>query len=228
MKKKASESGKKLSKKVERKLKRLQKIIASHKKWKEKMLQIEKMQKWVVETEYILSGDFAGEDAVLTNQMIAERFDQHIATLQAQLVSDENLTETEKECLKHFIKTSLNLRQRLIICYDVPDLPRTDNDMEQSIRRIKTRYRRISGRKNWNEYLLRYGQSISYFDYFEQNGLDQDAFLRMFCQVDRKDWHDTRKFHRSIQNDRLNVFRFRHNQDTFLHQLQERWEQTLA
>ena len=78
------------------------------------MLQIEKMQKSVVETEYILSGDFAGEELlVLTNQMIAERFDR--STKQAQLVSDENLTETEKECLKHFIKTSLNLRQRLII-----------------------------------------------------------------------------------------------------------------
>jgi hypothetical protein len=228
MKKKASESGKKTSKKVLRKLKRLQEIIASRKKWQEKMSQIEKMQKWVLETEHILSGDFAGKDAALTNERVAERFDQHIAILQAQLVSGEKLTETEKECLKHFIKISLNLRPRLIICYDVLDLPRTDNDMEQSIRRIKTRYRRISGRKNWNAYLLRYGQSISYFDYFEQNGLDQNAFLAMFCRVNRNDWRDTRKFHRSIQTDRLNVFRFRHNQDAFLHQLQECWEQTLA
>ncbi len=31
------------------------------------------------------------------------------------------------------------------------------NEMEGYIRGLKTRYRRISGRKNWNAYLLRYG-----------------------------------------------------------------------
>ena len=185
------------------------------------MSQIERMQKWVLDTEYILSGEWAGEGTVLTNQMVAERFDQHIATLQAQLVSSENFTEREKECLEHFLKTTTNLRSRLIIYYNVPNLPRTDNDMERSIRRI-------SGRKNWNAYLLRYGQSISYFDFFQQDGLDQDTFLEMFCQVDRQDWYNTRKYHQSIQYYRISVFRFRHKQDTFLHQLQNRWEQTFA
>jgi hypothetical protein len=186
------------------------------------------MHKWVVETEHILSGEWAGEGAVLTNQMVAERFDQHIAILQAKLVSGENLTDTEKECLKHFVETSVSLRPRLICCYDVPNLPRTNNDMERSIRGLKTRYRRISGRKNWNAYLLRYGQSIAYFDFFEQDGLDHDAFIKMFCCVSHQDWRDTREHHRCIQRDRLNVFRFRHKQDAFLHELQDRWEQTLG
>jgi hypothetical protein len=206
----------------------LQQILASRKKWQEKMLQIERMQKWVLDAEHILSGDFAGEGVVLTNHMVGERFDDYIATLQVKLVTGENINHREKECLKHFIRTSINLRPRLIVCYDVPNLPRTDNDMERSIRSIKTRYRRISGRKNWNAYLLRYGQSISYFDFFEQNGLNQDAFLQMFCRVSRQDWYTTRQYHRSIQNDRLTVFRFRHRQDAFLHDLQDRWEQTLS
>jgi hypothetical protein len=34
--------------------------------------------------------------------------------------------------------------------------------MEGCIRVIKTRYRRISGRKNWDGYLLRYGRRVTY------------------------------------------------------------------
>ena len=42
--------------------------------------------------------------------------------------------------------------------------PHTNNDMEGSIQGLKTRYRRISGRKNWNSYLLRYERSVAYYD----------------------------------------------------------------
>jgi hypothetical protein len=33
--------------------------------------------------------------------------------------------------------------------------------MERTIRAIKMQYRRISGRKNWNNYLLRYGRCVA-------------------------------------------------------------------
>ena len=216
-----------MSSHVKQKLRRLQEIIILHKQWQGKMAEIEKMRKWVIETEHILSGEWADDGVVLTNQTVAERFDRYIALLQANLTSGENITEAEKKCLEHFLKVSVSLRPRLISCYDVPNLPRTNNDMERSIRGIKTRYRRISGRKNWNAYLLRYGQSIAYFDFFEQDGLDQDAFIKLFCRVDHQTWSATRKHHIGIQRDRLNVFRFRHKQSDFLHELQDRWEHTL-
>ena len=186
------------------------------------------MQTWVIETEHILAGDWATEEEGLTNQAVAERFDAWLATLQAQLASSENLTETEKECLTHFLKVSLSLRPRLICCYDIAGLPRTNNEMEGYIRGLKTRYRRVSGRKNWNAYLLRYGQSIAYFDSFEQAGLDENALFTCLCHVDHRTWRDTRNHHRSIQTDRLNVFRFRHKQESYLHELENRWEQTLS
>lgn len=185
------------------------------------------MQTWVIEAEHILAGDWAKEEEILTNQAVAEHFEAWLATLQALLSTEENLTETEKECLTHFLKVSMSLRPRLICCYDVPGLPRTNNDMEGYIRGLKTRYRRVSGRKNWNAYLLRYGQSIAYFDSFEQAGLDKNALFTCFCRIDHQTWRETRKDHRRIQTDRLNVFRFRHNQDRYLHELEDRWEQTL-
>jgi hypothetical protein len=41
-------------------------------------------------------------------------------------------------------------------------------DMEGYIRSLKTRYRRVSGRKNWNSYLLRYGRCVAYYDWLER------------------------------------------------------------
>lgn len=186
------------------------------------------MQTWVIETEHILAGDWAKEEEVLTKKAVVEHFDARLATLQALLSAEEELTDTEKECLTHFLKVSMSLRPRLMSCYDVPGLPRTNNDMEGYIRGLKTRYRRVSGRKNWNAYLLRYGQSIAYFDSFEQAGLDEKALFTCFRQIDHQTWRETRKYHRSIQTDRLNVFRFRHKQESYLHSLEHRWEQTLT
>jgi hypothetical protein len=213
---------------VKQKLHRLQEILALRKEWQEKMSQIQRMQTWVIETEHILAGDWIKEGEDLTNQMVAERFDAWLATLQAQLSGEETITEIEKECLMHFLQISRNLRPRLICCYDVPGLPRTNNEMEGYIRGLKTRYRRVSGRKNWNAYLLRYGQSIAYFDSFEQAGFDEHAFFTCFCRVDHQVWRETRDHHRSIQSDRLNVFRFRQKPEQYLQELENRWEQTLT
>ena len=85
----------------------------------------------------------------------------------------------------------------------------------------------MRGRKNWNAYLLRYGQSIVYFDAFEQAGLDEDALFTCFCQVNRQVWRHTRKHQRSIQQERLNVFRFRHQPERYLQELEHRWGRTL-
>src|SRR5262249_2081186 len=70
-------------------------------------------------------------------------------TLRQQL-TDAGMDPTERRCLTHFLHVRDNMRPQLIQCYDLPSLPRTHNDMEGFIRAIKTRYRRISGRKNWN------------------------------------------------------------------------------
>ena len=197
------------------------------KEWEAKKVQIRQMQKWVIETESILAGDWTEEEEP-TNQMVAERFDEWLATLQAQLSGEEGLSDIEKECLTHFLQVSRNLRPRLICCYNVPGLPRTNNEMEGYIRGLKTRYRRVSGRKNWNAYLLRYGQCIAYFDSFEQAGFDEQALFTRLASVDHRTWRETRQHHRSIQCDRLQVFRFRHKPESYLQDLENRWEQTLC
>lgn len=186
------------------------------------------MHTWIVETEHILAGTWAKDGEVLTNRAVAERFDHWIATLQAHLSKGALFSESEQGCLIHFLKVSRSLRPRLLSCYDIPGLPRTNNDMERYIRGLKTRYRRVSGRKNWNAYLLRYGQSIAYFDSLEQTGMNEGTFFACYTRIGHSTWRAARKNCHSMQQERLHVFRFRHQQENYLHSLEARWEQTLT
>ena len=115
-----------------------------------------------------------------------------------------------------------SLRPHLIQCYDVPGLPRTNNDMEGFIRAIKTRYRRVSGRKNWNRYLRRSGRRVAYYEAQRrlEGSDDRGPVLR---RVDPRRWREARAEQRAQQEDQLNQYRFRHDRATFLRRLEARW-----
>ncbi len=70
-----------------------------------------------------------------------------------RLAQSGTLHADEQRCLEHFLAVTQSQRPRLLYCYDVEGLPRTNNTMEGYIHSLKTRYRRVSGRKNWNSYL---------------------------------------------------------------------------
>ena len=73
------------------------------------------------------------------------------------------------KCLHHFVGVLHRLQPYLLSWTKDARLPRTNNDLERFIRAIKTRYRRISGRKNWNAYLLRYGRRTAFYEDFVQH-----------------------------------------------------------
>ncbi len=116
-----------------------------------------------------------------------------------------------------------NLRPHLVQCYDREDFPRTNNDMERSIRRLKTRYRRISGRKNWNAYLLRYGRSAAYYEWWEQDAIRRQQLVAQASRLDRTHWRALRRQTTVAQHEQLTRFRFRHKRQPLLAFLEERW-----
>jgi hypothetical protein len=115
------------------------------------------MKQWVLDAEHILDGSWLQEQSdgsekrVLTNKEVRLRFDNFLEGLTQKLAKDE-MSQTERECLTEFLRVLNNLKSHLIQCYDRAEFPRTNNDMEGAIRKVKTRYRRISGRKKWNTY----------------------------------------------------------------------------
>lgn len=184
------------------------------------------MRDWVLTTEYILSAAWADPSQEPPgNATVRKRFDHWSATLE-QLHASGSLSEQEQACLAHFLQITQNLHPRLFLCYDRFDFPRTNNEMEGYIRSLKTRYRRISGRKNWNNYLLRYGRCVAYYDCLFQEAGSDAALERRLKQVNHQQWQFARLQCRNRQQDQLKRWRFRHKRESYLSALEERWALT--
>jgi hypothetical protein len=222
---KLERKGDPVSRTVGQKLERLKELVGLRKQWQEAIDSLKYMRDWVLTAEHILSGVWADSQEPSGNACVRERFDQWCAIL-AHLQTTGSLNEQEQHCLTHFLQITHNLHPHLFLCYDRPDFPRTNNDMESYIRLLKTRYRRISGRKNWNNYLLRYGRCVAYYDCLRRE-VGSDAALEIrLKQVSHPQWQATRFQCRDRQNDQLKRWRFRHKREHFLRTLEQRWAAT--
>ncbi len=206
------------------KLKRLQEIVALCHRWDSSFEQVKRMREWVLSAEHILDGSWARCKEEVTNQQVGQRFDAWYHELQA-LAQTGTLSQDEQECLAHFLQVLDHLRPQLILCYDREEFPRTNNDMEGYISAIKTRYRRISGRKNWNAYLLRYGSRVAYYDWWTQEPERTSKLDSRLRQVKPDRWQQVRKETFYGPSEQLKRFRFRHHPAKFLASLETRWAQ---
>jgi len=180
----------------------------------------------VLEAERILSGDALRADKVpVTNATVGQYFDAWCATLRDQVLQ-EHESASERRCLSHFVHVTDNMRPQLIQCYEVEGLPRTNNDMEGFIRSLKTRYRRISGRKNWNRYLLRYGRRVAYYEAQVRliaSATEVEAQVR---GISHRRWRTARAEQHACQEEQLKQYRVRHRRTQFLASLEARWAET--
>jgi hypothetical protein len=207
----------------EQKLKRLQEIVGLSHRWQSRVEQVKRMHGWLLEAEHILDGSWASSQEPLSNEAVASRFDTWYKSLQ-ELSTQATLSPEEQQCLEHFLKVLGNLRPGLIRCYDLAKFPRTNNDMEGYIRAIKTRYRRISGRKNWNAYLVRYGSRVAYYEWWAR-AIERNKTLEgKLQQVDRNCWRQVRQAASRCPSEQLKRHRFRHRQAAFLADLETRWQ----
>ncbi len=196
--------------------------MAERTAWAEQLAQVKRMHGWVLSLEHLLDGTWAQEGEGVSNATVGSRLDVW-RTQMAQLLTDGTLCEQERECLTEFLQVLSNLRPHLVQCYDREDFPRTNNDMERSIRALKTRYRRISGRKNWNAYLLRYGRSAAYYEWWEQDVTRRQQLVAQASRLDRTRWRELRRESAVAQHEQLTRFRFRHKRQSLLISLEERW-----
>jgi transposase IS66 family protein len=204
------------------KLARLKAIVAERAAWADQLAQIKRLHGWVLEVEHILDESLAKEGEVVSNATVGSRLDSWRAQMATRL-TDGTLSELEQECLTECLQLLSNLRPHLVQCYDREGFPRTNNEMERSIRRLKTRYRRISGRKNWNAYLLRYGRSVAYYQWWEQDAARQQQLIEQASRLDHARWRDLRRETTVAQHEQLTRFRFRHKRQALLASLEARW-----
>jgi hypothetical protein len=207
---------------VTQKRERLQSLVAERAAWSERLRQIKRLHGWLLEVEQILDGSWVQPEERVSNTAVGQRLDtwrsQH-----ATLLVEGEFSELEQTCLREFLQTLSNLRSYLVHCYDSEDFPRTNNDLERCIRGLKTQYRRVSGRKNWNAYLLRYGRCVAYAAWWEQDAAHQEQFEQRVGHLDRNRWRELRHETTTARGEQLTRFRFRHHREAFLNALEERW-----
>jgi hypothetical protein len=207
-----------------KRLQRLKAIVSLYEEKSEALAQVRAMREWIIRLEHILDGAFAESPEHISNAEVARRFDEWLKDL-ASFLQAEGRTQEEQLRLGHLWKVMSHLRPGLVQCYDLPGFPRTNNDMELSIRVLKTRYRRISGRKNWNAYLLRYGRCVAYYEWWMEQPNGPALLEARLRQTAPALWRSVRQQTRDRQREQLNRFRFRHHPQAYLASLELRWEQ---
>jgi hypothetical protein len=202
---------------------RLLEVIARREQWRDDLRLVQRLYADVIAAEGILAGTtLQQEGQPVTNVTVQQRYAQWCAELRVRL-QDPTLSATERRCLAHFLHVTTNMSPRLFQCYDQDALPRTNNDLEGFIRSVKTRYRRISGRKNWNRYLIRYGARVAFYEARARTDELEPMTDRM-RRVRAYRWRQGRAEQTERQQEQLKQYRVRHRRDAYLADLEARWE----
>jgi hypothetical protein len=125
----------------------------------------------------------------------------------------------DQQVVAHVVQTFRNRWWGLFACYDIAELPRTNNELETFLRRLKTGQRRITGRKNVHDFIVRYGRFAAFLDTDESH----QALLARLRQVRLSDFEHERAQLNTIQELAEKRHGFRHAQPIFLAALETRW-----
>ena len=198
-------------------LRRLIKIADCRLPFADQVARLRQQRQWLIDLEHLLDPSKQPDQPPLTSQSVAQAVDHYLTKLLAEVATD--MDEENQRVAAHINETFRNRWWGLFTCYDVEDLPRTNNDLETYMRRIKTGHRRVTGRKNVHDFLIRYGCYAACVDYRES----VDDLLDRLQQVSHEDFlHERRALDTTLLREQKR-HRFRHHQPAYLHELEERW-----
>jgi hypothetical protein len=106
-------------------------------------------------------------------------------------------------------------------CYDVPGLPRTDNDLEHFYRQMKAGERRTTGRRRSDTFVVRVGEFAVYA--VAASDSSEAALNRQLGGVSASQWLRERAQLRANQERQAKMRRFRLHRGAYLANLEARW-----
>jgi hypothetical protein len=120
--------------------------------------------------------------------------------------------------VEHFLKVSRSYWPGLFHCYEVGDLPRTNNDLEQLFGSYRHHERRVSGRKAASPALVLRGSAriIAAVATRQRPGR-----VKELIGADREKWAELRAGLAERRQRRVERWRFRRDPEGFLRQLEE-------
>lgn len=149
-----------------------------------------------------------------SGQMVRERYEQVLAAIREQSASLEPLGEA----IDTFLKKTESYWPGLFHCYDVPDLPRTNNELEHCFGSVRYGERRASGRRGAIAALVVRGP----VRVLTALALQRQCFLpRALAFADPEAWYAMREQLTFRREARRKQLRFRKNPAAYLAALEE-------
>jgi hypothetical protein len=119
----------------------------------------------------------------------------------------------------HFLKVSRSYWPGLFACYDAPDLPRTNNDLERAFGSHRYHERRATGRKGASPALVLRGSARLVAGLGTRAGAGSVADL---AGADREEWRRVRAELEARRERRVERRRFRRDPDGYLKALENK------
>jgi hypothetical protein len=198
-------------------LRRLIAIVDQRLPFTDQVTRLRRQRQWLIDLEHVLDPCPQPGQAPPTSQSVALAVDRYLVDLMAQVTAEAD--EEDQFVAAHIAHTFRNRWWGLFTCYDVDGLPRTNNELETYLRRIKTGQRRISGRTNVHEFIIRYGRYVTCVDH--QENLDQ--LLIRLQHVSHDDFLGERQALDTALLREQKRHRFHHHRDVYLRELEQRW-----
>jgi hypothetical protein len=76
-----------------------------------------------------------------------DKLEEHFAKTLTSIQEQAETSPCLQPALTHLLKVARSYQPHLFFCYQVGDLPRTNNDLEQAFGRVRAHERRATGRK---------------------------------------------------------------------------------
>lgn len=165
---------------------------------------IERVYDWVHRAAHILGND-RGEDAA----MVRRRWDGLLAAMARHRARADSLAQA----VEHFRKVARSYRPGLFHCYAVPDLPRTNNGLEQMFASHRYHERRATGRRGASPAAVLRGEVRLIAATATRL---HPPTARTLGHVSRKRWHDLRQRLEPRRQARTLRTRFRRSPDAYL------------
>ena len=176
-----------------------------------------RQRQWLIDLEYLLDPD---RDPGKTSAEVR----QAVTTYLVDLTTHQATDPEDQTVVDHINRIFRSFWWGLFASYDVTGLPRTNNELERYIRQIKMSQRRVSGRKNVQDFIIRYGAYAALID--EAESLDE--LLLRLEQVDHAEFLKERQQLNLTLLQEVKVHRFRFHRADFLADLEARWEAAVA
>jgi hypothetical protein len=176
-----------------------------------------RQRQWLIDLAHLLDPE---RDPPKSSASVRQAVERYLVDLTTGHTHDDE----DQRVAAHINQIFRSFGWGLFTCYDVAGLPRTNNELERFMRQIKMGHRRVSGRKNVHDFIIRYGAYAALVDPAES----LDELLTRVAEVDQEEFLKERKQLNLTLLDETKIHRFRYHRADYLAELEARWEAAVA